>query len=74
MGEQRLAGPIRQVGYVVENLDRAVAQWQTLTGRGPWTCFLNAVLVGRLRDQDVSVTIDVGLGYIDDLEIELISP
>jgi len=68
------AGPIRQVGYVVENLDHAVAQWQSLTARGPWTCFLGAVLVGRLRDQDVSVTIDVGLGYIDDLEIELISP
>jgi hypothetical protein len=68
------AGPIRQVGYVVENLEQAVAQWQSLTGRGPWTCFLNAVLVGRLRGQDATVTIDVGLGYVDGLEIELIEP
>ena len=67
-------GPLRQVGYVVEDLEKAVAQWQSLTGRGPWTCFLNAVLVGRLQGQAATVTIDVGLGYIDDLEIELIAP
>jgi hypothetical protein len=67
-------GPIRQVGYVVEDLQRSVAQWKSLTGRGPWTCFLNAVLVGRLHGRDATVTIDVGLGYIDGLEIELIAP
>jgi hypothetical protein len=67
-------GPVRQVGYVVEDLQTAVAQWQSMTGRGPWTCFLNAVLVGRLHGKDATVTIDVGLGYIDGLEIELIAP
>ena len=67
-------GPMRQVGYVVEDLETAVAQWQSLTGRGPWTCFLNAVLVGRLHGRDATVAIDVGLGYVDDLEIELIAP
>jgi len=67
-------GPIRQVGYVVENLERAVDQWLALTGRGPWTCFRNAVLEGRLHDAPVTVTIDVALGYVDELEIELIAP
>ena len=68
------ADPVRQIGYVVEDLDAAVAQWLQLTQRGPWTCFRNAVLEGRLRDRPISVTIDVALGYIDGLEIELIAP
>ena len=67
-------GPLRQVGYVVENLGAAVAQWLELTRRGPWTCFRNAVLEGRLDDRGVTVTIDVALGYVDGLEIELIAP
>jgi len=68
------ADPLRQIGYVVEDLDAAVTQWLQLTQRGPWTCFKGAVLEGRLRDRPVSVTIDVALGYIDGLEIELIAP
>jgi methylmalonyl-CoA/ethylmalonyl-CoA epimerase len=67
-------GPIRQIGYVVEDLEAAVGQWRSLTQRGPWTCFKGAVLEGRLGEHPVTVTIDVALGYIDDLEIELISP
>jgi methylmalonyl-CoA/ethylmalonyl-CoA epimerase len=65
---------LRQVGYVVGNLDAAIAQWLDLTRRGPWTCFRNAVLEGRLDDRPVTVTIDVALGYVDGLEIELIAP
>ena len=68
------ADALRQIGYVVEDLDAAVAQWLHLTQRGPWTCFKGAVLEGRLRDRPLSVTIDVALGYIDGLEIELIVP
>jgi methylmalonyl-CoA/ethylmalonyl-CoA epimerase len=67
-------GPIRQIGYVVDNLEAAVEQWRALTQRGPWTCFKGAVLEGRLGERPVTVTIDVALGYIDDLEIELIAP
>jgi hypothetical protein len=67
-------GPIRQVGYVVEDLRKAIDQWLALTGRGPWTCFRNAVLEGRLDGRPVTVTIDVALGYVDELEIELIAP
>jgi len=67
-------GPLRQVGYVVQNLDAAIAQWLDLTRRGPWTCFRNAVLEGHLDARPVTVTIDVALGYVDGLEIELIAP
>jgi hypothetical protein len=70
----REQGPVRQVGYVVEDLQTAVDQWLALTGRGPWTCFRNAVLEGHLRGRPVTVTIDVALGYVDELEIELIAP
>ena len=30
-----LPGPIRQIGYVVTDLDRAIASWLEL-GVGPW--------------------------------------
>jgi hypothetical protein len=41
--------PLRQIGYVVEDLDAAVAQWLQLDAARPWTCFKGAVLEGRLR-------------------------
>lgn len=66
--------PIRQVAYVVADLDASVRHWLRHTGIGPWTCFRNAVLVGQYAGREVAVTIDVALGYRGELEIELIQP
>jgi hypothetical protein len=65
-------GPIRQIAWVVENLEVSVANWLRLSGVGPWTCFRNVALSGRYRGAPVKVRAHVALGYQDDMEIELI--
>lgn len=67
-----LFGQIDQIGYVVDDLDSAVARWTAGTGIGPWTIFRNSRLRGRYRDAPTIVDIDVALGYQGDTQIELI--
>ncbi|AOR70454.1 glyoxalase [Burkholderia stabilis] len=65
-------GPIDQLGYVVANLDTSVARWRARHDLGPWTVFRNVRLDGRHLGEPVTVTMDVGLAYRGDLQIELI--
>ncbi|UXU91454.1 VOC family protein [Burkholderia sp. S-53] len=65
-------GPIDQIGYVVADLDRSIARWRARHEVGPWTVFRNVRLDGRHRGEPVTVTMDVGLAYRGDLQIELI--
>ncbi len=32
----RFLGPIRQLGYVVDNIEAAMAHWHEVMGVGPW--------------------------------------
>ncbi len=68
----RIAEPVMQVGYVVEDLDAGVAHWLEHAGVGPWTVFRGVTLQGRYRDVDTTVTMDVAMGYTGALQIELI--
>lgn len=66
-------GPIRQIGYVVEDAEGAARRWLAAHGHGPWTLFLNVALPGRFRGHDTTVRMHVALGYDDrETEIELI--
>lgn len=65
-------GPIDQIGYLVDNLDASIQRWIDLMGVGPWTVFRNVSLDGIYRGQPGVVTIDVGLAYQGDVQIELI--
>jgi len=67
-------GRIRQVAWIVADLEASVANWQRVSGVGPWTCFMNVAMRGRLRSEAVTVRMHVALGYQDDMEIELIQP
>jgi methylmalonyl-CoA/ethylmalonyl-CoA epimerase len=67
-------GRIRQVAWIVADLEASVANWRRVSGVGPWTCFMNVAMRGRLRSQAVTVRMHVALGYQDDMEIELIQP
>ena len=66
-------GAIDQIGYLVEDLDEAVARWTERTGIGPWTIFRNVRLDGTYRGEPTTVTMEVALGYQGDLQIELIA-
>ncbi|SNS61115.1 Catechol 2,3-dioxygenase [Sphingomonas laterariae] len=65
-------GPIDQIGYLVDDLDASIARWIDLMGVGPWTVFRNVSLNGSYRGQAGTVTMDVGLAYQGDVQIELI--
>jgi methylmalonyl-CoA/ethylmalonyl-CoA epimerase len=65
-------GPIRQIAWVVADLQQSVTNWLRISGVGPWTCFRNVAMTGTLRGQPVTVRMHVALGYQDGMEIELI--
>ncbi len=65
-------GPIRQVAWVVRDLQASVGNWQRLSGVGPWTCFRNVAMNGTFRGAPGKVRMHVALGYQGDTEIELI--
>jgi len=65
-------GPIRQLAYVVDDLDASIQRWITLHGVGPWTVYRNTTMAGRCRGQATRVKLHVGLSYQNDLQIELI--
>lgn len=65
-------GSIRQLGYVVEDIDAAVAGWSTRLGVGPWTVIRNVPLASVYLGQPSQPLIDCAFGYRGDLQIELI--
>jgi catechol 2,3-dioxygenase-like lactoylglutathione lyase family enzyme len=67
-------GEIRQVAYLVDDLEASVERWARLAGVGPWTVYRNVMLTGRYRGQDTTIVMDVGLSYQGDLQLELIRP
>lgn len=63
--------PIMQIGYVVTDLDESIRRWVEHAGIGPWTVFRGARLDGHYAGGDVTVTMDVAMGYTGELQIEL---
>jgi hypothetical protein len=66
-----LPGPIRQVGHVVEDLDRALAAWIEL-GVGPWYVVRNRVQPAVYRGTPCEVTMSIALANSGELQLELI--
>ena len=48
-------GPVRQLGYVVRDVERAMAHWAGVLGIGPWF-YIEAVPVVDLPNQPVGRT------------------
>lgn len=65
-------GPVRQLGYVVDDLDRWMQAMTTQLGLGPWTVFRNVTLNATFRGEAVQPVIDVAMAYSGELQIELI--
>jgi hypothetical protein len=67
-----LPGEIRQIGYVVRDLDAAMQSWCTL-GVGPWYTIRNLAQPGcTYRGQPVSPTISLALANSGPMQVELI--
>jgi hypothetical protein len=67
----RLPGGVRQFGYVVTDLDQAVASWLTV-GVGPWYLMRGIPQRALYRGQLCEVTLSVAFANSGDMQIELI--
>jgi methylmalonyl-CoA/ethylmalonyl-CoA epimerase len=65
-------GNVRQLGYVVESLDAAIAAWSQKLGLGPWTVIKNVPLQMTYLGAPSQPLIDVALAFRGDVQVELI--
>lgn len=65
-------GAIRQLGYLVENIEGAVDAWMANMEVGPWIIIKNVPLRCTYMGQNSGPVIDIALGYRGDMQIELI--
>jgi hypothetical protein len=71
----KLFGPIRQVAYVVPELDAAMKAWNAQLGVGPFAVVrgLQPLTGSRYRGAPSGdVILDMGFAYIEDVQLELI--
>jgi catechol 2,3-dioxygenase-like lactoylglutathione lyase family enzyme len=66
-----LPGPVRQVGYVVRDLEQAIATWCAM-GVGPWYLVRGTRQRARYRGQPCVTTLSVAFANSGELQIELI--
>jgi hypothetical protein len=66
-----LPGAVRQIGYIVRDLDHAVASWLSL-GVGPWYVLRAVPQSALYRGQPCAVTLSVAFANSGDLQVELI--
>jgi catechol 2,3-dioxygenase-like lactoylglutathione lyase family enzyme len=66
-----LPGPIRQIGYVVTDLDAALASWVEL-GVGPWLVIRDLPMNVRYRGEPCETTLSLALANSGEMQIELI--
>lgn len=71
----RIFGQVRQNGYVVRDIEKAMDHWVNVMGVGPWY-YIKKVNTDyyRHRGQDSSMEMSVALANSGDLQIELIQP
>jgi glyoxalase/bleomycin resistance protein/dioxygenase superfamily protein len=66
-----LPGPIRQIGYVVTDLDRALASWIEL-GVGPWLVMRGLPMRALYRGEPCETSLSLALSNSGELQVELI--
>jgi catechol 2,3-dioxygenase-like lactoylglutathione lyase family enzyme len=66
-----LPGPIRQIGYVVTDLDRAISGWLEL-GVGPWFVMRGLTIPAFYRGQPCEVTQSLAMTNSSEMQLELI--
>jgi hypothetical protein len=66
-----LPGPVRQIGYVVEDFDAALASWLA-AGVGRWYVLRGLRMSAHYRGEPITVTLTIGLTNSGDLQVEVI--
>ena len=69
----RFYGPIRQMGYVVKDVEASAAYWARVFGIGPFFRINNIVYKDiKYKNRMIDIDVSVALAYSGDLQIELI--
>lgn len=72
-GSSVLPGAVRQIGYIVRDIDQAMASWLEL-GVGPWYVLRGQSQTGLYRGRPCTAPLSIAFGNSGDLQVELISP
>lgn len=67
-----ILGPVKQWGYLVKDLDEAMACWVEQLGIGPWWGYRNVCSRALIDGAESDVVMSVGLAYHQGMQIELI--
>lgn len=67
----RLFGPMRQLGYVVNDLHKAMEHWSTVCGIGPWFYFEKSSFVSFFYEGQRYDNIDLTVGFANSGEIQI---
>lgn len=71
----RIFGPIRQNGYVVHDIEKAMQHWATVVGVGPWFYVERApIQLFEYQGQPSDVDVSIAISNSGPLQIELIQP
>src|SRR5438477_13192881 len=69
----RLFGPMRQVGIVVRDIDKAMRHWVEVCGIGPWFYAAQLPLTEfRYKGRVYDIKMSVALANSGDVQLELI--
>ena len=69
----RLFGPLRQMGFVVRDIDRAMQHWIEVCGVGPWFVAEKLPLAGFwYQEQPYDIHLTIALANSGDVQLELI--
>jgi hypothetical protein len=66
-----LPGPIRQVGYVVHDIDKAMQDWLEL-GVGPWFVIRGLQMRAMYRGEPCETSVSIAMSNSGELQLELI--
>ena len=67
-----ILGQVKQWGYLVRDLDQAMASWVGQLGVGPWWGYRNVACKAIVDGQESDILMSVGLAYHQGIQIELI--
>jgi NADPH2:quinone reductase len=64
-------GPVRQISYTTDNVDRLVEFWESQVGIGPWSIFRGLTLTMDYEGRQIAIPVNVGLTVHGGILIEL---
>jgi len=64
-------GPVKQISYTTDNVDRLVEFWETQVGIGPWSIFRGLTLTMDYEGRHIAMPVNVGLCVHGGVLIEL---